>query len=181
MPHTAQAHLCLHHCHCSPHDFSVWIFAQVLGLSADTAHFWFSNCLWSPLHCLIHCHCATHFPLRPLSGCPEPILLSVWKPPCLHNTCILHTCKSTTLWMIQRFTTLWNSSQLSLEHSCRYLWVTGWLSLMIMFLVTNPIVSLGQEFSSQRTVVHLFPVDPMKVESHWFLRCHQDIFSTVLK
>jgi hypothetical protein len=105
--------------------FSQWTVC-VLGIS---------NFLGSPLHLWLHSHSFMRNPTRdccrdsdPITHCPVSqsfLLKSGWKPPWPHNSCILHACKTSIVFMIPRSAASWDP----LTHAYSDLSGAWWLNM----------------------------------------------------
>lgn len=82
-----------------------------------------------PLHFLFHSHSFTYCSFRNiLSGLLSHLLKSEWKPPWLHNSCILHVWKTSATWMTLRFSANGSSDRSPLNCGCQkpdHCWTLG--------------------------------------------------------
>lgn len=112
-------------------------------------------------------------------------LKSKWKPPWSHSSCILHSCKASTAWVIPKSA----SSLAPLNHSCRDLWIPGftkmnpreWI-LQVVLLQKASWGSLSKAKSFKELFLHPFahPLSQRKIVPCLLLRYFQDTFPIVL-
>jgi hypothetical protein len=110
------------------HDLSPWLamFAAYGFLQQMFQVPSISKTLWSLLQLQPHFHSFMCYRLRAwlqgllpcdkLPGFPSFPLESQWNLPWSHNSCIVHACKTSTMWMMPQSAASWSTGHASLGH-----------------------------------------------------------------
>lgn len=108
-------------------DISGWsevVFAPFLCLSSAFYLLYFFNCFDSSQHFWLHCHRFTHCPLETHFLTLQVFFWNLGGNLWVHNFCITHTCKTSTIWMMVTSDVSLSKSRFPWEHSWRDFWVT---------------------------------------------------------
>jgi hypothetical protein len=101
---------------------------------ADVPCSWLSLTSWG-LHCIFHLTLtASCKPCHTLRRLKVLHLISVWKPPWHHNSCIQCAFKSSITWIFPRSAASSSSNQAFLDYGCSSLCLPIWLNIGNHFL-----------------------------------------------